>query len=112
METTRPILTGRTAFAGEATGRVKIIVTSADRDQVEVGDILVTAMTDPDMVPAMERAAAIITDRGGVTCHAANVSRELKKPCIVGTRVASEVLKKYNNIRVTATRKSGDVFAN
>ena len=61
---------------------------------VKKGDIMVTAMTSPDMVPAMTRAAAIVTDEGGMTCHAAIVARELGIPCIVGTSNATQKLQK------------------
>jgi len=57
------------------------------------GDILITTQTHPALVPAMKRALAIIIDEGGLTCHASIVSRELKKPCIIGTKIATKVLK-------------------
>ncbi|HLB51034.1 MAG TPA: PEP-utilizing enzyme, partial [Patescibacteria group bacterium] len=61
--------------------------------ELQRGEILVTAMTTPDYLPAMHQAAAFITDEGGITCHAAIVARELKKPCIIGTKIATQVLK-------------------
>ena len=66
---------------------------SMSLDVVKDGDVLVTTMTMPDMVPAMSRAAAIVTDEGGMTCHAAIISRELGTPCIVGTSNATSILK-------------------
>ena len=72
--------------------------------RVEDGDILVTVMTNPDMVPAMRRASAVVTDEGGRTCHAAIVSRELGIPCIVGAKTASETLKEGMEITVDASR--------
>jgi pyruvate,water dikinase len=66
------------------------------------GDILVTIMTSPDFVVVMKKAAAIITDEGGLTSHAAIISRELEKPCIVGTRSASRILKDGDLVEVDA----------
>ena len=61
-------------------------------------------MTDPRYVPAMKKAAAIVTDEGGITCHAAIVSRELKKPCIIGTKIATKVLKDGDEVEVDAEK--------
>lgn len=74
-------------------GPARVIAQIKDIDQIKTGDILVTVMTDPDWVPAMKKAAGIITDRGGRTCHAAIVSRELKIPALVGTENATNVIK-------------------
>ena len=74
-------------------GTAKIIPTIADLDKLQDGEILVTTMTSPDFVIGMKRAGAIITDTGGILCHAAIVSRELKKPCIVGTQIATKVIR-------------------
>ena len=67
------------------------------------GDILVTEMTTPDFVPAMKRASAIVTDKGGITCHAAIVSRELNIPCVIGTKIATKVFKDGDVVEVNAT---------
>ena len=61
-----------------------------------------THMTTPDFVPAMRRAAAIVTDEGGVTCHAAIIARELKKPCVVGTKHATQIFKDGDMVEVDA----------
>ena len=87
------IVRGQGASPGIATGRVVIIHDVRDTGSVNDGDILVTRMTNPDMVPAMQKVAAIVTDEGGMTCHAAIVSRELGTPAIVGTRNATGTLK-------------------
>jgi pyruvate,water dikinase len=87
------ILRGQGASPGVASGKVVIIRDAKDTGSVKEGDILVTKMTSPDMVPAMQKVAAIITDEGGLTCHAAIVSRELGTPAIVGTKTATSVLK-------------------
>jgi pyruvate,water dikinase len=77
---------------GKARGRVAVVHDATELSKVQDGDILVTGMTTPDYIPALRKAAAFVTDEGGVTCHAAIVARELKKPCIVGTKVATRVL--------------------
>ena len=71
-------------------------------DRVKNGDILVTGMTTPNFVPAMKRAGAIVTNDGGITCHAAIVSRELGVPCIIGTRMATKILKDGDLVEVNA----------
>ena len=86
------ILQGQGAAPGIASGRVAIIRDVKDVGSVKEGDILVTKMTNPDMVPAMRKVAAIVTDEGGMTCHAAIVSRELGTPAVVGTKTATHVL--------------------
>ena len=68
------------------------------------GDILVAPMTSPDFITAMRKASAVVTNEGGMTCHAAIVSRELKIPCIVATRIATKVLKDGDIIEVDATK--------
>ena len=87
------LVKGQGASPGVATGRVVVIRNVKDTGSVSQGDILVTRMTNPDMVPAMQKVAAIVTDEGGMTCHAAIVSRELGTPAVVGTRNATSVLK-------------------
>jgi pyruvate,water dikinase len=97
------ILEGYGASPGVASGVVKIIRDVNEIWKIEKGDVLVTKMTNPDFVIAMEKSAAIVTDEGGTTCHAAIVSRELGTPCIVGTKKATEVLKEGMKITVDAT---------
>ncbi len=97
------ILHGLGASPGVATGRVVKIFDINELDKIKEGDILVTKMTDPNMVPAMKKAAGIITDEGGMTCHAAIVSRELGTPCIVGTEKATSVLNDGEIITMDAT---------
>jgi pyruvate,water dikinase len=87
------IVTGAAASPGVASGPVKIVPDPSQIDKVLEGDVLVAEMTTPDFVPAMKRAAAIVTDRGGRTAHAAIVSRELGIPCIVGSENATTTLK-------------------
>ena len=105
-----PRITGRTAVPGEASGKICIIITSADVHLVEDGDILVTPMTDPDMVPAMLRASAVVTDRGGRLCHAAIVCREILKPCVVGCVSATKALADIAEARVSALTQVGAIY--
>jgi phosphohistidine swiveling domain-containing protein len=95
---------GITASRGVARGRVSLCIFSTQINKVKEGNILVTSMTTPDFVPAMKKAAAIITDEGGITSHAAIVSRELKKPCIIGTKFATKVLKDGQLVKVDANK--------
>ncbi len=83
---------GTTASYGNVTGRVHVILNPAAA-KFEKGEILVTSMTRPDYVPLMKKAAAVITDEGGITSHAAVICREFKLPCIVGTKIATKMLK-------------------
>lgn len=109
VEEEREIITkGLGASPGMASGAVKIISSTDELDKIEEGDILVTVMTTPDMVPAMKRADGIITDEGGVTCHAAIVSRELGIPCVVGTGNATSILEE--NEIVTLDGNKGTVY--
>ena len=94
------ILTGMAASPGIAFGKIKIIENLEDLHKINQGDILVTKMTNPDMVVTMQKSVAIITDEGGLTAHAAIVSREMGIPCIVGTQTATTKLKEGEIITV------------
>ncbi|MDD4893950.1 MAG: phosphoenolpyruvate synthase [Candidatus Omnitrophica bacterium] len=117
LKIARVLVKGRTGAPRAATGKVIIINeletgTAEEKatalaealSHVEKGDIIVTKMTTPDMVPAMKRAAAVITDEGGPNCHAAIVARELRIPCVVGTGNATQVLKNGQIVTVDARR--------
>ncbi|MBN1385907.1 hypothetical protein JW968_02905 [Candidatus Woesearchaeota archaeon] len=95
-------LKGMTAYPGEAIGIVKIINIPEDMDKMNEGDILVSQATQPDLIPAMKKAAAFVTDMGGITCHAAIVGREMKKPCVIGTKIATKVFKDGGRVFVDA----------
>ena len=95
-------LRGNTAFAGKVVGRVRVVFSGEDFNTFQTGEILVTSMTRPEFVPLMKKASAVITDEGGITCHAAIVSRELKIPCIIGTRVVTQILKDGDLVEVDA----------
>lgn len=97
------LVRGLGAAPGSAGGAARLLHTLADTDELGVGDVLVTHMTSPDWVPLMRRAAAIVTDSGGMTCHAAIVSRELGIPCVVGTGDATKVLRDGELVTVDAT---------
>ena len=100
------LVTGRSVGQRIGTGRVRIVPNVGDLHRVEAGEVLVTDMTDPDWEPVMKRAAAIITDRGGRTCHAAIIARELGVPAIVGCGNATRVL--VDGSEVTACCAEGD----
>ncbi|MDR0901095.1 MAG: phosphoenolpyruvate synthase [Methanobrevibacter sp.] len=108
LEDKKIIVKGLGASPGMASGTVKIIHEIDELDKIKDGDIMVTTMTTPDMVPAMKRSNGIITDEGGVTCHAAIISRELGIPCVVGTGDVTETLK--DNMEVTLDGKKGIVY--
>ena len=93
---------GNCAFPGKVTGIVKVINLPQEMDKMEYGNILLSIGTSPSIVLAMKKAAAIITDEGGLTCHAAIVSRELEIPCVVGLKIATKILKDGDVVEVDA----------
>ncbi|MDE1857432.1 MAG: hypothetical protein KGH98_05160 [Candidatus Micrarchaeota archaeon] len=95
---------GLIAQTGTVTGKVKVVLKMEDMRKVRDGDILVTSMTRPEMTPAMKIAGAFVTDEGGITSHAAIVAREMKKPCIIGTKIATKVLKDGDTVIVDADK--------
>lgn len=97
-------LTGTVASQGKISGPVKIIRGPEDFAKFVAGDIVVANMTTPDMMPILRKAGAFVTEEGGITCHAAIVSRELKKPCIIGTKIATKVLKDGMLVEVDADK--------
>jgi len=101
-ESTSEVIKGIIAYKGVVRGKVVIVKDRSELHLVENGDILVTRLTTPDFVVAMKKAAAIITDLGGITSHAAITSRELKIPCIVGTKNATRILKRGEMVEVDA----------
>ena len=97
-------LKGQSACSGHAKGSVRIALIAKDSYKLKDGEILVCAMTSPDYVPAMKRASAIITDEGGMLCHAAIMSREFGKPCVIATKIATRVLKDGDLVEVDAEK--------
>lgn len=93
---------GRSGFPGIARGKARIITKLEQFESFQDGEILVTFMTTPNYLPLLKKASAFITDEGGITCHAAIVARELKKPCIIGTKIATKVLKDGDVVEVNA----------
>ena len=100
----KKIIQGRTACPGKVKGKVRILLKAGDCDQLKKGEVLVTFMTSPDFMPAIRKALAIVTNLGGVTSHAAIISRELGIPCIVGTGNATQVLKDGDMVEVDANK--------
>ena len=106
----KPILTGIAVGNKLGFGKVHVIEDVSKISEFKKGEVLVTKMTDPDWVPIMRIASAIVTDEGGKTSHAAIVSRELGLPCIVGTKAATKVLKNNQEITVDCTTGTGRIF--
>ena len=95
-------LTGTIAYPGKAVGTVHVVLNPNETSTFKEGDILVTGMTRPDFIHLMRKAGAIVTDAGGMLCHAAITAREFKKPCIIGTRFASTAFKTGDCVEVDA----------
>jgi pyruvate,water dikinase len=95
------LVTGRSVGQRIGHGKVRVILSAKEMDQLQDGEILVTDMTDPDWEPVMKRAGAIVTNRGGRTCHAAIIARELGVPAVVGTSDATELLKTGQDVTVS-----------
>ena len=93
---------GMCAYPGKIKGKVRIIFDAREIDNVEEGDVLVCKETNPDLVIVMGKCGAIVTDEGGITSHAAVVSREMKKPCVIGTKIATKVFKDGDLVEVDA----------
>ena len=96
------VLQGRVAQMGVARGFVRRVMGHKQIEEFRKGEILVSSMTIPDFLPAMKKAAAIVTNEGGVLCHAAILARELQKPCITGTRFATHILRDGDYVEVDA----------
>lgn len=99
-----PILKGQPASPGTITGKARVILHRHDFDTFQTGEILVTGMTRPEFVPLMKKAAAVVTDEGGITCHAAIVSRELGIPCVIGTKKGTRWVDTGTIITVDGTK--------
>ncbi len=95
---------GESAYKGKVSGKVKIVLSAKTLDKVKNGDILVSGMTLPDFLPAIQKSVAMITDEGGMLSHAAITAREMKKPCIIGTKIATKVLKDGDVVEVDADK--------
>ena len=108
--TKKPILKGISVGTKIAQGKVRVITDVSKISEFQKGEILVTKMTDPDWLPIMRMASAIVTDEGGRTCHASIVARELGIPAVVGTGMATTLLKNNQEITIDCTGKIGKVF--
>jgi phosphohistidine swiveling domain-containing protein len=95
---------GNIAYRGNIKGIVRIIHSSADIKLLKDGEILIAPSTNPELMSAMLRCGAIVTDEGGIACHAAIISRELKKPCVIGTKIATKVFKDGHMVEVDAEK--------
>ena len=104
-----PLLQGLAASSGVGSGAVRVLRSPSEGSRLQAGEVLVAPMTNPDWVPTIRRAAALVTDGGGMTCHAAIVARELGVPCVVGTRTATSTLRDGEVVTVDGAR--GAVYA-
>jgi len=95
-------LKGQTAFHGKVSGIARVILDRRNAHELKKGEILVTTMTSPEFVPAMKKSAGIVTNEGGVLCHAAIMARELRKPAVIGTQIATDTIKTGQKITIDA----------
>ncbi len=102
IETVTKVIKGNCAYAGRVTGIARIINSRNEIGKIKKGEILVSRATNPDLIIAMQRAAAIVTDEGGITSHAAIVSREMKKPCVIGTKIATKIILDGDMLEIDA----------
>lgn len=98
------VLHGTIAQKGIARGFIRRVTGHKQISEIKEGEILVSSMTIPDFLPAIKKAAAIVTNEGGILCHAAIIARELKKPCIVGTKFATHILRDGDLVEVDANK--------
>lgn len=108
VQETAPILKGISASPGIGSGVVKILKSPKEIDKIKTGDVLVAPMTSPDYVPAMKKASAIVTNEGGMTSHAAIVSREMGIPCVVGTKTGTKTLNEGDIVTVNGS--TGEIY--
>ncbi len=99
-----PKIEGAIAYRGIVRGIAKIVIHPSEMSKVKKGDILISQMTFPSFISAMQKASAFVTDEGSITCHASIVAREMKKPCIIGTKIATQVLKDGDLVEVDADK--------
>lgn len=98
------IINGVVAYRGKVRGEARIIMTPEDCNTMKKGEILISNMTHPDYVLGFKKAKAVVTDEGGISCHAAIVSREMRLPCVIGTKIATKVLKDGDLVEVDANK--------
>ena len=98
------VVSGKSAYLGKVRGRARIVRTISDFAGFAKGDIVISPMTTVDFTPHLGKAAAIVTDEGGITCHAAIVARELRIPCVIGTGEATMVFRDGDLVEVDANR--------
>lgn len=96
-------LKGFSAYGGKVRGKVRLIRSVVDLKDFEEGEIIISPMTEPSYLPIMKKALAFVTNEGGILCHASIVARELQKPCIIGTKIATHVFKDGDEVEVDAT---------
>ncbi len=103
VEKFKDFFQGECAWPGKVKARVKVINQASEMGKLEKGEVLVSNITDPSLLSAMKKASAFITNSGGLTCHAAITARELKTPCVVGTKIATKALKDGDMVEIDAS---------
>jgi phosphohistidine swiveling domain-containing protein len=98
------VISGKTAYPGKVKGRVRILLSRQDISKFVKGEILVTVSSNPEFMSAIKKSKAIIADEGGIACHAAIISREFKIPCIIGTKIATQILKNGDLVEADADK--------
>ncbi|MBW2977358.1 hypothetical protein KY331_00785 [Candidatus Woesearchaeota archaeon] len=98
------VIKGTSAYPGKVKGRVRLVLYSTPNIPFDKGDILVSPSTNPNLVPLFNKSAAVVTDEGGIMSHAAIVSREMGIPCVIGTKIATKVLKDGDYVEVDADK--------
>ena len=111
-EGSKDALRGSPAYPGKIKARVKIILGRNQVGEMQAGTVLVSPMTTVDFLPAMQKAAGIITDEGGITCHAAIVAREMGKPCVIGTKIATRILKDGDMVEMDGGKGTIKIITN
>jgi len=98
------ILKGHAVFSGKVRGVAKILLVDDNIDKIKNGEVLISINSSPRFIRAIKKCGAIVTDEGGITCHAAIIAREMKKPCIIGTKIATKVFKDGDMVEVDAEK--------
>lgn len=109
-EKDRQQIKGNCAYPGKAEGIAKVINLKEEVWKIKKGEILVSRATNPDLIVAMQKAAAFVTDEGGITCHAAIIAREMQKPCIIGAKIATKIIKDGDLIDVDAGKGVANIL--
>jgi pyruvate,water dikinase len=104
IDTQTKIITGQAACSGNARGKAVIVLSKKDYHKIKAGNILVTTMTKPEIMPYLKKVKGIITNDGGALSHASIISREMKIPCLTGTKYATDIIKDGESLSLDASK--------